>query len=277
MTQQAKPPAEPPPVYVVSGSTGSSGELVVHTALAQFVDRHVPVVPVPRVRTLRQVRTLVARAAADGGTVVHTLVDPRLRAALVGQAGRRGITAIDLMGPLLEHLAQALGQEPVGQPGLYRQLHESYLHRVNAINFAMRHDDGLQPEGLVEADVVLLGVSRTGKTPVTMYVAVQGWRVANVPVCQGQELPEELAHVTRRRIVGLTIDAEQLYALRRSRQRLSQGTLPAEYASLSCVQEELDSAERLFRRLGCAVIDVTGKPIESTAEEVLALVGGRAG
>ena len=270
----AAPAAIPaPPVYVVSGGTGSSGEVLVHTAVAQFVGCCVPVVLVPRVRTREQLEEVVAKAAADGGTVVHTLVDGRLRGALARLGRARHVPTVDLMGPLLTHLARTTGKPPVGQPGLYRQLSAAYFHRVAAIDFAMKHDDGLRPEDLPEADVVLLGVSRVGKTPVTMYLAVLGWRVANVPVLEGVELPGELKEVDRRRVIGLAIDPEQLVKHRRARERPNRRTLPSEYTDLRRVHAEVEYAAQLFRRHGYAVIDVAQKPIETTADEVIDLVG----
>jgi hypothetical protein len=272
MTKTSKPAREGPlpPVYIVSGGVGSSGEILVHTALAQFAGRRVPVVLVPRVRETAQVERAIEQAAREGATVVHTLVDPRLRQALE-QAGRaRGVATVDLMGPLLTCLTQALGQAPVGQPGLYHQLRETYLKRVAAINFAMDHDDGLRPEDLPEAEVVLLGVSRVGKTPLAMYLGVLGWRAANVPVVPGCELPAELARVERRRIVGLMIDPEELAGHRQSRQRQLRHTLPADYTSSEAIRRELAHAAVLFRERGFGVIDVTHKPIETTAEEIAA-------
>ena len=261
---------------MVSGSTGSSGEQLVHTALAQFVGCRVPVVLVQRVRSQDQLADVVTRAKADGGTVVHTLVDAQLRTALVQLGQQQGVPTIDLMGPLLAHLEQALGQPPVGQPGLYRQLNDAYFKRVAAIGFAMKHDDGQRPDDLGQAEVVLLGVSRVGKSPVTMYLAILGWQAANVPVIEGQELPASLAQLEPRRVIGLTIDPEHLVGHRRSRDRHRRRLLPAEYTDPQRILAELDYAERLFRRHGFAVIDVTDKPIETTADEIITLLGAGA-
>lgn len=262
-----------PPVYIVSGGTGSSGELVVHTALAQFAGCHVPVILVPRIRALAQLEDIVTRAADDQGTVVHTFVDPILREGITRLGVERRVSTIDLMGPLLTHLSRVLGRTAVGQPGLYQQLNAAYLERVQAIDFTMRHDDGLRPEELPKAEIVVLGVSRTGKTPLSMYLAVLGWKVANIPIISGQELPAELRQVERRRIIGLIIDPDQLVLHRRSRQRLMGGTLPAEYTSATEIHLEVEHARRLYRDRGFTVIDVTGKPLETTAEEIVSLIG----
>ena len=261
------------PVYVVSGGTGGSGEMLVHTALAQFAGCRMPVVLVPRVRTQSQLEEVLSQAKADGGTVVHTLVDPRLRDTLTQLGAARGVPTIDLLGALLMHLSRTLGRAPVGQPGLYRQLNEPYFKRVAAINFAMRHDDGMKPEDLHEAEIVLLGVSRIGKTPLAMYLAVLGWKVANVPIIAGHELPAELHRIERRRVIGLTIEPDSLLIHRRSRQRQMKGSLPTEYTDPSAMYEELDCAARVFRQYAFAVVDVTHRPIETTADEIITLIG----
>lgn len=271
-----RPPAtvpEPGPLFIASGGSGSSGELLVHTALAQFVGPRVPVRLVPHVRRAADVAAVVHRTAAEKGVLVHTFVNPRLRAALIRRCRQAGVAELDLMGPLLALLEQRLRTRPVGRPGLYRQLNQAYFRRVDAIDFTMRHDDGLCPEDLPLADIVLLGVSRTGKTPLSMYLAVLGWRVANVPLSSNQEPPAELRRVPRHRLFGLNIHPAQLGLHRQSRQQQMRGTLPAAYTAPVALRAELETAERFFRRLGCAVIDVSGKPLETTADEILSLRG----
>jgi hypothetical protein len=156
---------DPPPIYIVSGGTGASGQQLVHTVLVQFPDSKVPLHTVPHVRQVQQIEDVVAQAAASGGTIVHTLVDAHLRAALVRLSGEHGMVSIDLMGDLLFRLADVLEQEPIGHPGLYRHLHKAYFERVSAIEFSMAHDDGMSPQDWPQAQIVLAGVSRVGKTP----------------------------------------------------------------------------------------------------------------
>lgn len=206
-------------VLIVSGGVGSSGEQLVRTALAQFPSANVPVVLMPHVRTMDEVGEAVDRAEASGSIIVHTLVDPRLRPALSALARVKKVTAIDLMGELLDHLAEDLGQSPMGQPGLYRQLHKAYFERMDAIEFAVAHDDGLRASELPLAEIVLVGVSRSGKTPLSMYLSVLGWKVANVPWIKDIDLPPELLEIDRRRVVALSIEPGQLVAYRQWRQR----------------------------------------------------------
>jgi regulator of PEP synthase PpsR (kinase-PPPase family) len=265
-----------PPILVVSGGVGASGEEVVRTVLAQFPGADVPVIIVPHVRQVMELEEVVEQASVTGGTIVHTLVDANLRQAMISLAQKKHVVAIDLMGPLVTRLIQVLGQEPIGQPGLYRQLRESYLKRVEAIEFTVAHDDGQKPHDLPLAEIVLAGVSRVGKTPLSMYLSVLGWKVANVPLILEVPPPQELFQIDSRRVVGLTIDPDQLLAHRQWRQRrlgVPGGSLG--YTDPARLYEEAEAARRMFRTSGFAVVDVTDKPIESSAEEIITLITRR--
>ncbi len=267
----------PAPVHIVSGGSGASGLQIVETALAQFPALQVPVVVRNHVRSLGQVESAVKEAAADGGTLVHTLVDSGLRDALVRLAGRRGVVAIDLMGPLLEQVAGQTGAKPLEQPGLYRKLRKDYFDRVEAIDFAVSHDDGNKPETIPAADIVIVGVSRCGKTPLSMYLAVRGWKVANVPIVKGVPLPGPVFRVDRRRVIGLSIDCRQLLEYRKRREEQMGMVGMSTYSSPSAVLEELATAGNICRENGFDVVDVTNKPIEIIADEVVRCVSRNPG
>ncbi len=270
--------AAPLPLYIVSGGTGASGEQIAHTVLVQFPDgKRVPVITVPHARQKPQIEEAVARAAETGGTLVHTLVDGKMRAALIAEAAARDVCAIDLMGPLLTRLAEALGQEPLARPGLYRQLNRAYFERVSAIEYSMTHDDGKNPAGWPDAEIVLTGVSRVGKTPLTMFLAVLGWKVANVPLVLGIPTPPELLQLNRRRVLGLMIDPLQLQAHRRQRSRRMGAPGLEDYTDLTSIYEELEAARRLCRQHGFSIIDVTDQPIETSANEIVELITHRFG
>ena len=266
-----------PPIYIVSGGTGASGEQIVHTVLAQFPDHQPQVIAVPAVRHAEQVAHVIERAAADGGTIVHTMVDAVLRSELTKRTAERGVVAVDLMGPLQDRLVAVFGQEPLNQPGLYRQLNQAYFERVSAIDFCMAHDDGRSPEDWPEAEIVLVGVSRVGKTPLTMYLGVLGWKVANVPLIPSLDPPTGLFDLDRRRVIGLTIDPLRLMTHRQQRlRRLGAPGLEA-YTDLSAIYDEVETARRTCRRGGFTVIDITDSPIEASANHVLDLITGRFG
>ncbi|MBE0568453.1 MAG: kinase/pyrophosphorylase [Deltaproteobacteria bacterium] len=259
----------PPPVYIVSGGSGASGQQIVETVLAQFPTTQLPVIVRNYVRNLKQVESAVKEAEADGGTVVHTLVEGGLREALIRLGRKRGVATIDLMGPLLEQVAGKTGGKPLEQPGLYRELRKDYFDRVDAIDFAVYHDDGGRPDGIPSADVVIIGVSRCGKTPLSMYLAVHGWKVANIPIIKDIPLPEELSRVDRRRVIGLSIEHQRLVEHRKKREEHMGRVGTTAYSSPSAVFEELEVAGRVYREGGYYVVDVTDKPIELTAAEII--------
>jgi hypothetical protein len=264
-------------IFIISGGVGASGEQLVHTVLAQFPQERVQVITVPNVRFEGQIEEAVTRAEAMGATLVHTLVDEILRAHLVSLAAARGVAAIDLMGPLLEQLTQALGRSPVGEPGLYRQLNKAYFDRVAAIEFTMAHDDGKNPGTWSQAEIVLVGVSRVGKTPLSLYLSVLGWKVANVPVVPGLNLSAELFQLDRKQVVGLTIEVAQLLAFRQQRQQRLGVTGPSDYTDPEKIYEELEYAKEVCQRGGFTIINVTDRPIETSADEVIRLVTSRSG
>ena len=266
-----------PKMIVVSGGMGASGEQVARTALAQFEGTEVPIEIAGGVRTVDEVREIVDRAAWYNAVILHTLVDDSVREALVKAAQLGGVAEIDLMGPTLDILTGLLGRRPACRPGLYRKVRESYFRRIEAIEFAVRHDDGGHYEELSTADIVLTGVSRAGKTPLSMYLAMRGFRTANVPLVVGLDPPEELFAVQRGRVVGLTLDSDLLVGLRRRRQQgLGKSAAPV-YADPREVFQDLENAREVFRRGRFATIDVTLKPIEESANEVVGHVTRQCG
>jgi [pyruvate, water dikinase]-phosphate phosphotransferase / [pyruvate, water dikinase] kinase len=261
-----------PPIYIVSGGSGSSGQQLTQTALAQFPDADIEIIVIAQVQRTEQLDDVVARAAATGGTIVHTLVDAGLRGYLVDRARVSNVSTIDPMGPLLMLLARKLQRQPLGQPGLFRKLREDYFKRVAAIEFAVDHDDGKRVHELHLAEIVLVGVSRVGKTPLSMYLATQGWKAANVPLVKGIAPPQELYEIDNRRVVGLTIEPGQLIAHRKVRQQRLGTSAATTYTGAETIYDEVEAARSLFRQGQFATVDVTDRPVEETAEEVIARV-----
>lgn len=265
------------PIYVVSGGTGASGEQLVRTVLVQFPDSHVPLIVVNHVRQIEQIQETTSEAAAHGGIIVHTMVDADLRKALIDRARAQGVIEIDLMGPLISQLTGILEKDPIAHPGLYRSLHQAYFERVSAIEFSMAHDDGQRPESWPQADIVLVGPSRVGKTPLSMYLAVLGWKMANVPLIPELPVSPGLLVLDRRRVIGLTMEAGQLLFYRRQRQqRLGTHPLGA-YVDPAQIHSEVETARAICRRHGFSVLDVTDKPIEASADEIVELITRRLG
>ncbi|MFQ3662783.1 MAG: pyruvate, water dikinase regulatory protein [Chloroflexaceae bacterium] len=261
-----------PPLYIVSGGAGGVGAEVARLVLTQFEGVDVPLIVVPNVRDPAQLTRVVAEAEATNGTILHTLMEPELRRDLVRKARERHVYEIDLVGSVLSRLATVLGREPVGKAGLYQQRRSAYFERLEAIEYAMQHDDGARLSDLSDAEIVLVGISRVGKTPLSMYLAVLGWKVANVPLVKEVALPQALLQVDRRRVIGLIVDAEQITARRRWRQRRFGVSMGQTYVDPEGAEEEVEWARRLFRHHGWATVNLTNKSIEEGADEIIALV-----
>ena len=265
------------PIYIVSGGVGASGEQVVHTLLAQFPNHQMPVITIPHIRHLEQLEDIVAKAAATGGVIAHTLVDAGLRRGLIYLAQQQNVIAVDLIGGLLSHLTGMLGQEPLGSPGLYRRLNQDYFDRIAAIEYTVMHDDGKKSDDWPLADIMLVGVSRVGKTPLSMYLAVLGWKVANTPLVMEMAPAPELFQLDHQRVIGLTIEPGQLLLHRKKRQRKMGLSGPSTYTDPARVYEELEYARRVFQKNSFITIDVTDKPIETSSNEVIEIITRRAG
>lgn len=260
-------------IFAASDATGVTAERVVHAALTQFDASQVSVTRVGGIRTAEQIRAVVAQAARARGFIVHTFVSEELRRIILNEGRDHNVTTIDLMGPLLARLSELLAAPPLAEPGLFNPFDSSYMQRIDAIDFTVRHDDGRNIHDLDRAEIVLVGVSRTSKTPLSFYLGYRGWRVANVPIILGVEPPRELLKLPRGRAVGLIVRAERLAELRKARAaRL--GTLPKGYADLDHIREEMDYAFRIFeQRKDWPLVDVTTKSIEEAAVEIVTLLG----
>jgi len=258
-------------VYVVSDASGDTAERVVRSALAQFRDAPVKLVRRRAIRTQQQVHGVVAEAAGENGIVMHTLVSNELRQMMLEEARTQGVDALDMMGPVLERLATHLELSPQEKPGLMRQLVEARSREIEAVDFAFRHDDGQNVEELDRAEVVLVGVSRTMKTPTMLYLAYRGWFAANVPIVPEIPLPEALEAVPAERVFGLLMSPGRLVELRRVR-AVQTGIPEHPYAALDPVRREVHHAAEVCRKHGWREIDVTGKSVEEAGREIIALL-----
>ncbi len=264
-----------PTIYIVSGGVGASGEQLVNTVLAQFPEHAVRVVTIGNVRQEEQIADVLKQAREADALVVHTLVDSLLQDYLVGEAGKIGVQAVDLMGPIIEWISQKVESEPLRQPGLYRRLHHEYFGRVSAIDYTLKHDDGKNPDGWAQAEAVLVGVSRSGKTPLSVYLAVLGWKVANYPLVPQIPPPEELFSLDRQRVFGLTIEPGQLIQYRVQRQKQLGTPILTAYVDPQAVYREVEEALAFCRRNRFTIVNMTDKTIEMGADEILRHLGRR--
>jgi len=260
-------------VYLLSDATGETAEKIVMAALKQFGEKKVQVKRVSNVRTKNQVYEALDEALAQQGAVVYTLVNRELAQLVHDECASLGLPSIDLITPLLMKLSEFFGRSAGETPGLLHGVDEDYFRRVEAVEFTVKHDDGQETRNLAKADIILTGVSRSSKTPLSIYLAHRGWKVANVPLVKGIDPPAELFQVDPRRVVGLLIDPQRLVELRAARLRNLGQDPKAAYADYEEIEEELRHARALFRRNPWVVIDVSGKAVEETANEVLVKLG----
>lgn len=262
-------------IYIASCGEGINAFHLVESTLVQFPDSDISVVKVPHIRSESQVDELIDKVRDIESLVVHTIVDSTLRAYLTRKGLDNHIVTIDLMGPILSKIQTFLNTPPLEKPGLYREIHQVDLEQVSAIDFALAHDDGLNPETLTESEIVLVGLSRAGKTPLSMYMGVMGWKVANIPYVPGVPMPATLDQVDRRRVIGLNINIEQLVAHRKMRQD-SLGTSDIySYVSRDDIQKEIHEAQKYYITRGFSMINVSNKPIETSAEEIIEMITRR--
>lgn len=262
-------------IYVFSDSTGETAERVIRAALSQFYDGDVKVQLFPQIRTPREVQQAITVAVQAPGMVVYTLVDPHLSEIVARAAEEQGLLAVDLLSPLIYTLSRYLGAQSREKPGLLHRIDTDYYKRVEAVNFTVKHDDGQETRYLHKADLVLVGVSRSSKTPLSMYLAHKGYKVANVPLIKGIDPPEELFQIDQTKIVGLTIDARRLVEIRTARLVNMRQNPRGSYADYHQVEEELAYCKHLYRQHPeWIVINVTNKSVEEAASEIIRRMQG---
>lgn len=266
-------------IYIVSDGTGATATALVKAGLVLFrglgeLGEDVKVTRFPNTRTPRALERILDRAAEERVFLVHTFGSNDLRSAFSAEARKRGIPAADVIGPLIESFSKFLKMRPESRSGVLHQVDENYFKRIDAVEFAVMHDDSRHTTGLPFADIVLVGVSRTGKTPLSVYLALEGWRVANVALVRGRPLPPELEKVEPHRIVGLVCEPSRLSDIRRSRLRHI-GQDATDYGDFEKIEEEIKWSRGLFRQKGWTSLDTTEKSIEESANAVLDRVIGK--
>ena len=258
-------------LFVVSDATGGTAERVVQAALVQFTDADVEIVRRPNVRTVEQVRAVVKEASTRPAVIVHTLVSDELRKTILEEARLWHVESLDMLGPLLERLAALLKRTPQEMPGLFEERLEARTREIEAVDFAFRHDDGHRIDELDKAEVVLVGVSRSMKTPTMLYLAYHGWFAANVPLIPELDPPDKLLQVPSEKVFCLIMKAERLAELRRV--RADREGIPVEsYASLGQAQKEIQLARQLCTSNRWRRIDVTNKSVEEAGREIIGLL-----
>jgi len=263
------------PIYVVSGGKGLAGNNMVHSLLIQYPNNNVPVIIVPQISEEKQLIDLVAKVKQEGGLITHTMVNRQLRFLLRKLCEDNGVRHIDFMGELADYLDEHLDIPSLQVPGLYREINQRYFDRIDAIEFTLNHDDGLSPEKLKKAEIILTGVSRSGKTPLSVFLAMYGWKVANIPLVFGIDPPKELFEVDHLRVFGLNITSSQLISHRMKRLRSIENMDNVDYVDERLIIRELRNANTIFEKGKFTVINVSNKPVETSANEILNMMANR--
>ena len=273
--------ARVPTIHVVSDSIGETAQVVARAAAAQFGVTNPRLEVFSKIKSYREVHDYLAEHVRyhqqmlgdDRILVFYTIVDADIRRELAAFTGRHpNILAVDVMTSAVDAIAEMSGMDPVGKPGALRVVDHNYFRRIAAIEFTIAHDDGQNPQDLTRADIVLLGVSRSSKTPLSIYLSQQGYKVANVPLDPSTDPPAEIFEVDRTRLFGLMISPDVLIGIRQKRIRKAAGKmqlLTKDYADPEYVYRDLEASRALMRRLGCIVVHTEGRAVEETAQEIL--------
>lgn len=262
-------------VMILSDATGETAERMVRAATLQFSEQ-VQIRLYSRVRLESELSQLIEKAAEQRALVVFTVVNAEEREQIIRLVEKYNVEAVDLIGALISKLAMFLGAAPAGVPGLLHMITDDYFRRIEAVEFAVKNDDGAEPRNLPKADLVLVGISRTSKTPLSTYLAQRGLKVANVPLVLGVDPPEELAHVDEKKVFGLIVQPDMLMRIRQT--RLSHLGMPQDssYGQRAHIESEIAYSREIFRKHpNWPVIDVTSRAVEETAADILRIYQDR--
>ncbi|WP_163536618.1 pyruvate, water dikinase regulatory protein [Gracilibacillus sp. YIM 98692] len=256
-------------IYVCSDAVGETAEAVVQATIRQFTNDHVKVKRHSHIQSEEEIESIVHEVKQNSSFIAYTLVQPELRAKMQQEAIRYDLRAVDVMGPMMQAYIDTFNDAPKPEPGQRQVLDEEYFNRIEAVEFAVKYDDGKDVRGLLLADVVLIGVSRTSKTPLSIFLAHKGIKTANLPILPDMEAPEELFKPEDRMIIGLTIDPSHLLKIRTERLKTLGLPPQSKYASMDQIKKELKTADALMKKLDCPIINVSDKSIEETAGVIM--------
>lgn len=257
-------------IYVISDSVGETAQQVTKAALSQFNKEYdCEIRRFPYVAEEKFLIEILESGKNEGAIIVYTLVSENLLNIAKDFCSKEELSHVDLMTPLINQISKKVGTKPRREPGIIRKLDESYFKRVEAIEFAVKYDDGKDPRGILKSDIVLLGISRTSKTPLSMYLANKNIKVANVPLVPEIPIPKEVFEIDPKKIIGLINTPEKLNSIRKERLKSLGLSSNASYANLERILQELDYSEKIMKKTGCPVIDVSNKAIEETAGIIL--------
>ncbi|MBE1553724.1 pyruvate, water dikinase regulatory protein [Sporosarcina limicola] len=264
-------------LFIVSDSIGETADLVAKAAASQFRQelKTVSMKRFSHVEEESQLEEIVFLAKRQDAIIIYTLVKSDMRKKIKEECAINTIQCIDLMGPIVDKIGTVLNEEPLEEPGLVRQLDDDYFRKIEAIEFAVKYDDGRDPRGVLKADIVLVGISRTSKTPLSQYLAHKRYKVANVPLVPEVDPPEELYMIDPNKCFGLVISPGKLNSIRRERLLTLGLKDDASYAKVARIEDEISHFKKVVSKIGCTIIDVTNRAVEETANVILSEISNR--
>ncbi|WP_274311704.1 pyruvate, water dikinase regulatory protein [Staphylococcus hyicus] len=261
-------------IIIASDSVGETAELVAKACISQFknVESTADIIRYPYIETKQNIDEIIQMAKENNSMIIYTLVRPDIRAYMADLIKDNHLKSVDIMGPIMSMMEATFQQQPINEPGIVHKLDEDYFKKIEAMEFAVKYDDGKDPKGLPKADIVLIGVSRTSKTPISQYLAHKRYKVMNVPIVPEVNPPEMLFEIDPKKCIALKITSEKLNAIRKERLKQLGLSDSARYATDTRIEEELDYFNKIVERIGCPVLDVSNKAIEETANNIIQII-----
>lgn len=262
-------------VFVVSDSTGETAEKVARAALSQFDVGNVHLKRFLLVDSAQKIREIITEASEKKAIIIFTLVEDGLRNTMLLESNNSSVVSIDIIGPVLNSISTVLNKSPERKPGLIHRINDEYFKRVDALEFAVKHDDGQRIDEIGDADALVLGISRTSKTPLCLFLAQRGFKAANIPIIDHQEINESVYNIPKEKIFGLISNPERILSLRKERLKRMGIPFSSDYVIKESIEEEIEYSKEIFTKLGIHFIDVTDKSIEEVAADIISSINNK--
>ncbi|MHB1693395.1 MAG: pyruvate, water dikinase regulatory protein [bacterium] len=262
-------------VFVVSDSTGETAEKVARAALSQFDVGNVRLKRFLLVDSAQKIKEIITEASEKKAIIIFTLVGDGLRNTMLLESNNSSVVSIDIIGPVLNSISTVLNKSPERKPGLIHRINDEYFKRVDALEFAVKHDDGQRIDEIGDADALVLGISRTSKTPLCLFLAQRGFKAANIPIIDHQEINESVYNIPKEKIFGLISNPERILSLRKERLKRMGIPFSSDYVIKESIEEEIEYSKEIFTKLGIHFIDVTDKSIEEVAADIISSINNK--
>ncbi|MHB1680508.1 MAG: pyruvate, water dikinase regulatory protein [bacterium] len=262
-------------VFVVSDSTGETAEKVARAALSQFDVSNVRLKRFLLVNSAQKIKEIITEASEKKAIIIFTLVGDGLRNTMLLDSNNSSVVSIDIIGPVLNSISTVLNKSPEQKPGLIHRINDEYFKRVDALEFAVKHDDGQRIDEIGDADALVLGISRTSKTPLCLFLAQRGFKAANIPIIDHQEINESVYSIPKEKIFGLISSPERILSLRKERLKRMGIPFSSDYVIKDSIEEEIEYSKTIFTKLGIHFIDVTDKSIEEVAADIISSINNK--